>query len=118
MELEDTVIYGFTFKSNNINKYCPAYKEFLSSGHIDWPNVKTDFINYYLDDKFGNFYFGYHKPSDTCFLCLDGINSETNLSMINKNIMDSDLKKELEEIGDFFGEFNISAKWHFLSDNI
>jgi len=37
-----------------------------------------------------------HKPSDICFLSLEGINSKTNLTMINKNILNNDLKNELE----------------------
>jgi len=118
MELEDIVVYGIVFKFNEIDKTCMAYKEFLSSGIIDWHHIKEDFINYYLDDKFGNFYFGYHKPTDTCFLSLEGINSETNLTMIDKSILNDDLKKELEEIGEFIGKFNIMLEWHFLSDNI
>lgn len=119
MELEDVVVYGDTFKFAEIDKNCPAYKEFLSSGIIDWNHLKSDFINYYLEDKFGNFYFGYHKPSDTCFLCLEGINSETNLSMLSKNqIENKELINDFENICCFFGKINKKANWYFLSDNI
>ena len=119
MELEDVVVYGYTFKYNEIDRNSMAYREFINSGIIDWENLKIDFINYYLEDKFGNFYFGYHKPSDTCFLCLDGINGETDLKSIPKNmISNKKINDDFEEICNFFGKINKKANWYFLSDII
>lgn len=115
MEYEDLVIYGAPFKYSDIPKNCEAYKIFLDSGTIK--NEADDFLDFFLGDFFGDFYFGFHEPTKQCYLSLGEIHGETNLgdldvSKINNKKVDKDFVKWME----FFGQFNKSVGWHFLSN--
>ena len=114
MEYEDLVIYGNVFYYEDIPKNCPAYKIFLDSGHII--DERNDFIDFYIGDFFGDFYFGYHEPTKKCFLSLGEIYSETTLHMVDQNkIGNKKIIAQLDKWMAFFGQFNNDANWHFLS---
>lgn len=109
MEQEEFMFYGIYFDVSEVPKTSEAYQEVLLY-------EGNEFVNHYLEDIFGNFRFGYHKPSKKCFLSLNGIYSETKTHEF-KEILDKfnnhQLKQELEKIQLFFG-LNKEVNWYFL----
>ena len=109
MEQEEFMFYGIYFDVKEIPKNSEAFKEYAE---LD----RNNFVDHYLGDVFGNFCFGYHKPSKKCFLSLYGIYGETTTDEFKKLIKRFDmgeLKKELEKIQLFFG-LNKTVNWYFL----
>lgn len=109
MEMDEYMFYGVYFKVDEVPKESEAYQEVLMY-------EGNDFVNHYLSDIFGNFTFGYHKPSKNCFLSLQGIYGETTVEQLKDLLKDYHIDKleiELQKIQQFFG-LNKTIGWYFL----
>lgn len=109
MEQEEFLFYGICFDKYEVPKTSEAYKEVLLYDG-------NDFVNHYLEDIFGNFRFGYHKPSKKCFLSLNGIYGESvaeDYYQFIENIKNGTYEKELNKIQIFFG-LNKEINWYYL----